>query len=49
MIRVLKKIEANLLDQLKQSLDEYLIRQYLKTNFQRRKLKLYSGETLLNF
>ena len=31
------------------SLELELIRQFLKTNFQRRKLKLYSGEIQLDF
>lgn len=30
-------------------LDLELVRQFLKTNFQRRKLKLYSGDILMDF
>jgi hypothetical protein len=49
IIRILKRIEQSILEELTQSLELELVRQFLKTNFQRRKLKLYSGEVQLDF
>jgi len=49
MVKILRTIESSLLEELTKRLDLSMIQRYLTCNFQRRKLKLYSGEMSLNF